>query len=128
MAKSDYLEQKVLNLVLRGIAFTPPAGAYLALFSTATTDAGGGTELVGNGYLRQAVTFAAPSGNSCSNSAQVNFPVATPGAWATVTHAAIFDASSGGNMLYHGPLTSAKSVAAGEQLIFPIGTILASED
>lgn len=127
MAKTDYLEQKILNHVLRNIAYTPPVAVYLALFSTATTDAGGGTELTGGGYARQQSTFGAPVGNVCQNSAQVSFPIAS-GAWSPATYGALFDAASGGNMLYHGPLSAQKTVALGEQLIFPIGTVFASED
>ena len=126
MSKTDYLEQKILNHVLRNIAYTPPAAVYLALFSNATTDAGGGTELSGLGYARQQATFGAPSGNQVQNSSQITFPIAT-GTW-SVTNGAIFDAPTGGNMLYHGPLTASKVINATEQLIFPIGTVFASEE
>jgi len=53
--KSDYLENTILDLVYGGVAYTPPAILYVALFSVAPTDAGGGTELSGGGYARVAV-------------------------------------------------------------------------
>lgn len=119
---TDYLEDKVRDHVLRGIAYTSPPTVYLALFTTATTDAGGGTEVVGGSYARQAVAFAAGgagSGAADNSAAETysNMPAVT------VTHAAIFDALVGGNMLLHAPLSSPKTVGAGDALNFPIGDI-----
>jgi len=48
--KSDYLENKVLDHVLRNTSYTPPATVYLGLFTANPTDAGGGTEVSGNAY------------------------------------------------------------------------------
>lgn len=59
---SDYLENKVLDHVYRNVAYTAPTGTYLALYTVAPTDAGGGTEVTGGGYARQAITFGASSG------------------------------------------------------------------
>lgn len=120
-AMSDYLENKVLNLVLRATAFTAPATVYLALFTTATTDAGGGTEVAGGSYGRQAVTFTAPATPGVTDNSGVisftNMPAAT------VTHAALFDASTAGNMLLHAALTASKTVAAGDTITFAAGDI-----
>jgi hypothetical protein len=119
---TDYLEDKLRDHVLRNIAFTSPATVYLALFTTATTDAGGGTEVVGGSYARQAVAFSAgAAGTGAAENTAVesfsNMPAAT------VTHAALFDASSGGNMLLHAPLTSPKTVGAGDVLTFAAGDL-----
>lgn len=122
-ALADYLEAALLNEVLRATNYAAPATVYLALFTTATTDAGGGTEVTGGSYARQAITFGAPSGGVCSNTVAVSF--ATMPA-ATVTHAAIMDASTAGNMLFHGALTASKTVGAGDTLTFAIGDIDAS--
>lgn len=120
-AMSDYLENKVLNLVLRATAFTAPATVYMALFTTATTDAGGGTEVAGGSYARQAVTFVAPSTPGVTESSGIisfsNMPAAT------VTHAALYDAVSAGNMLLHAALTASKTVGAGDTLSFAAGDI-----
>jgi hypothetical protein len=120
---TNFLEDALLNEVLRNIGYTPAATVYVGLFTTATTDAGGGTEVTGNAYARQAVTFGAPSGGQVANSADVLFPVATPAGWGTVTHWAIFDALSGGNMLIHAPLTAPVTVDAGEQYVFRAGQL-----
>lgn len=122
-ALSDYLEAALLNEVLRNTGYTPAATVYLALFTDATTDAGGGTEVTGGSYARQAVTFGAPSGGVCSNTGAIAF-ASMPAA--TVTHAAIMDASTAGNMLFHGALTASKTVGAGDTLTFAIGDIDAS--
>jgi hypothetical protein len=122
-ALSDYLENAMLNEVLRNVGYTPVATVYLALFTTATTDAGGGTEVTGGSYARQAITFGAASGGTCSNTGAVTF---TSMPAATVTHAAIMDASTAGNMLFHGALTASKTVGAGDTLTFAIGDIDAS--
>ena len=53
-AATDFLEDKILNHVFRNVAYTAPATVYVGLFTTATTDAGGGTEVTGGGYARQA--------------------------------------------------------------------------
>lgn len=122
-ALSDYLEAALLNEVLRNTGYTPSATVYLALFTNATSDAGGGTEVAGGSYARQAVTFAAPSGGSSANSSTVSF---TGMPAVTVTHAAIMDASTVGNMLFHGALTASKTVGAGDTLSFAAGDIVAS--
>lgn len=128
MTKTDYLENAVLNHTLRNVPYTPPTTIYLAAFTSPTTDAGGGTEVAGNGYARQAVTFGAPSGGAVANTNIVTFPVASPAGWGTVTHAAVFDSLTGGNMLRHGALTAAKTINAGDALTFQVGQVVFSED
>jgi hypothetical protein len=110
---TDYLENKIIDHLLRNQSYTPPATVYLALFTTATTDAGGGTEVSGGSYARQAVTLAAASGGASSNSADITFPQATAD-WGTVTHCALYDAVSGGNMLMHSALDASKTINNGD--------------
>lgn len=110
---TDYLEDKIIDHMLRNQAYTPPATIYLALFTTATDDAGGGTEVSGGSYARQAVTLSAASGGASENSADITFPTATAD-WGTVTHVALMDAITGGNMLMHTPLDASKTVNDGD--------------
>lgn len=126
-AKTDYLETAILNHIRGGAALSQPAGLYLALFTTSTNDAGGGTEATGNGYARQAVTLGAPSGNQSANTNTPTF-TASGGSIGPVTHGAIHDAVSGGNMLYHGALGASKTIASGESLEFPPGSVTITED
>ena len=130
MAKTHYLEDRILNEVLRGIDYTPPATVYVALFTTPTDKDGGGTEVSGGGYARQPVTFGAPGpgtdGHKVSNSAEVLFPEATA-PWGVVTHVAIFDAATAGNMLYQGALEESRDVKTGDQVRFKAGDLSVEE-
>ena len=128
-AKTDYLEDALLNHVLRNTAYTSPTAVYVGLTSTATTDAGGGTELTGGSYARVAVTFGAPAGGgagSVSNSAEVLFPEATTD-WSAATHFFIADALTAGNRLYHGALDAARTALTGDQIRFAIGALTVTE-
>ena len=112
-AMSDFLENALINATLRNTTYTSPADVYVGLFTTDPTDDGSGTEVSGGSYAREIATFAAPSNGSSSTNADVQFPQATAN-WGVVTHFAIFDALSGGNMLYHGILTAAKTIETGD--------------
>lgn len=127
--KSDYLENKLLDWLLRAQAFSPPATTYVALFTAPPTDAGGGTEVTGGSYARVAVTSAlanwagtqAPgsttistgTGGQTSNNTSITFPGPT-GNWGTVTHFALYDASTSGNLLYWAALTASKTINNGD--------------
>jgi hypothetical protein len=130
MAKTHFLSDAILNEVLRATNYAPPTTVYVALFTTATNKNGGGTEVSGGSYARQAVTFGAPGagvdGRKVANSAEVTFPVATAN-WGTITHCAIFDAASGGNMLYQGALEASKTIDTNDQFKFAAGDLSIEE-
>lgn len=128
MSKSDYLENAVLNHTLRNVPYTPPAAIYVGLLISTPSDSAPGTEVTGNGYARQLVTFGAPSGGSCSNTNQVVFPVGSPGGFGTVVALALFDAASGGNYLRHASVIAPKTFAAGDAPTFAVGQIVITED
>jgi hypothetical protein len=123
-ALSDYAEKLLLDWLMTNGSATRPTAWYVALYTAAPSDAGGGTEVSGNGYSRQSVTFdAATSGaGTTSNTGAVTF-TAAGGDWGTITHIGIHDASSGGNLLWHGSLTVSKTVADGDTLQFATGNI-----
>lgn len=118
---SDYLENKILGHVFGGAPYTPPA-LYIGLFTSAPTDAGGGTEVAGGSYVRKAVTCSV-TGSQAVNSAVVEWPTVTGGGWGIVTHMAIFDAPTGGNMLAHGPLTFSRELLGGDVFRIPLGNL-----
>ena len=131
-SKSDYLENKILDHVLGGGDYTRPATVYVALYTVAPTDAGGGTEVSGGSYARVAVTinstnWPAASSGSKSNGTAISFPAATAN-WGTVVAFGIFDAASGGNLLYWGTLSASKAVNNGETASFAAGQLTISED
>lgn len=120
-AMSNYLETALLNHVFRNTAYTSPTTVYVALYTSNPTDADTGTEVSGGAYARQAVTFTAPTQVSdkatIKNASEIVFPVATA-SWGTITHVGIRDAATVGNLLYHGALTTPKTIEAGDQFRF----------
>lgn len=123
---STYLAQALLNHVFRNSAYTSPATVYVALYTVAPTDAGGGTEVTGGSYARQSAAFSAPSGNQISNSAQVTFPEATAN-WGTVVAFGVFDAVSGGNFLGWNTITNV-TINSGDQRFWNAGELTISLD
>ncbi len=105
---SNYLENALINATLRATTFTSPTTVYVSLHSADPTDAGG-SEISGGSYARKAVTFGAPSNGTSTNSADVTFDQATA-SWGTITHIGIQDALTSGNLLYHTPLTTSKTI------------------
>ena len=116
---TDFLETALVEHVLLNTSYTSPATVYLALFTTSTTDAAGGTEVSGGSYAREAVTFTAGTAGVAASDTDVTFTMPA----CTVTHAALFDASTAGNMLMHAPLSAPKTLLAGADLVFPAGDI-----
>jgi hypothetical protein len=116
---SNYLENAVINAVLRNTSYTSPAAVYVGLYTSDPGEGNTGTEVSGGSYARTAVTFGAPSNGVSTNSAAVTFPTAT-GTWGTVTHIGILDATSSGNLLYFTPLDASKTIASGD--VFTIST------
>ena len=116
---SNYLENALINVTLRATTYTAPATVYVSLWTSDPTDAGSGTEVSGGSYARTAVTFAAPSNGVTTNSADVTFPTCTA-SWGVVGWIGINDAATSGNLLYHSPLDTSKTIDSGD--IFKIST------
>jgi hypothetical protein len=128
-AMSDYLENKLIDHVFRNRSYTVPSTVYVGLLTAAPSDTGGGTEVSGGSYARvqvgpsdsawqstQGTTTAVASsgtGGQTANGSTITFP--TPSAnWGSITHFAIYDAVSGGNLLFWAALTLAKTVNNGD--------------
>jgi len=123
-ALSDYAEKLLLDFLMGGAAASAPSSRHVALYTAAPSDSGGGTEVSGNGYARQAATWdAATSGAGVTANADAQSFTASGGNWGSITHVGIFDASSGGNLLWHGELTTARTVNDGDTITFAIGSI-----
>lgn len=121
MSFSNTFETTVLKWTFTTDSVTRPTAWYIALFTDDPTDAGTGTEISGNGYTREAVTFTV-TGNTASNSAAVEFDAATA-SWGTVTHVGIYDAASAGNLIAHSALGTSKTIASGDILRVPTGDL-----
>lgn len=126
MSLSNNAETLTLKWLLTTDAVTRPTAWYVALFTSDPAEAGSGTEVSGTGYARTAGTFSV-TGDTAANTANIEFPVAGA-SWGTITHAAIFDASSGGNMIGYGALASAKTIASGDVLRVPTGQLTVQMD
>lgn len=122
MAFTNYLENKVMGHVWSGTTYTSPsANLYVGLFTSAPGEGGGGTEVSGNGYARKLVSMTTAD-NASTNSGAVEFDTAT-GSWGTITHVAIFDASTSGNMLAYAALTASKTIGTGDVFRIPSGDL-----
>lgn len=137
-ASSNYLEKKLLDHTLTATAFTQPSGRYVALFNNTSgnaltnLEAGTLTDEVstsGTAYARQAATFAAATlgAGSTATNATITFPAATA-SWGTITHVAVMDASTGGNVLFYGAVTTSKDIATGDTFQITSGNLTVSLD
>lgn len=132
-ALTDYLENKLIDVVLRGQAFSEasPASLYVALFTSACSDTAGGTEVSGGGYARVAIArsdsawkstngttsgASTGTGGNSTNAGAINFGT-TSAPWGTVTHWGLYDATSAGNLWICGTLTS-QSIPSGATVQF----------
>jgi len=117
---SNFLENALINATLRNTSYTSPTTVYMGLYTSDPTDANTGTEVSGGSYTRMAVTMGAPSNGVSTNSAAIEFPQAS-GSWGTVGWIGLLDASSAGNLLYHTPLDTSKTISSGDIFKIAIG-------
>lgn len=122
---TDYLQNKLMQLLWFNTAFTPPSTVYVALFTSMPTYSTAGTEVStsGTAYARQPILCTAPAsggwtgpaGANDTYSNQSNIVFATPTAtWGTIVGAGLFDAATAGNLLYFSQLSTAKTVNNGD--------------
>jgi len=122
---SNYLEDKVLDHILGTTTYTKPTTVYVALYTAAPNDAGGGTQVTGGSYARQTAVFDAASSGATQNTANIDF-VNMPAC--TVVAIGIFDALTVGNLLVWGTLATNKSLDAGDTLRIATGDLDISLD
>lgn len=131
---SDTTETNILNAIFKNIAFPIPTNIYLALFTADPTD----TNVTANevqtsawgDYVRKdaaaggglAAGWTSPSGGGLSNAVAITFP-ANNGSSITITHIGLYDALTGGNLLFHGQLTNEKTLLTSDVLSFAIGAV-----
>jgi hypothetical protein len=123
MSLTNAFETSTLKYLLTTDSVTRPTAWYIGLFTSDPTDTGAaGTEVSGNGYTRKVAAFTV-TGDTASNSASIEFPAASGGNWGTVGWIGIMDASSGGNMIIHSALTTAKAINDGDVFRIPTGDL-----
>lgn len=124
MSLTNAFETHTLQYLLTTDSLTRPTSWYIGLFTSDPTDTGSaGTEVsTGTGYARTSVTFTV-SGDTASNSAAVEFPAASGGNWGTISHIGVMDAATGGNMIVHSALDTAKAINDGDVFRIPTGDL-----
>lgn len=137
-AMSDFLENKIIDQLFRGQTAPVTSTLYVGLLTSSPSDAGGGSEVSGGSYARVAVssslanwagtqsagstTASSGTGGQTSNNTPVTFPTPSAG-WGNVTHFGIYDAASGGNLLFWGTLTIAKTINQSDTVTFPTASL-----
>jgi hypothetical protein len=134
---SDFMEKKILDVYFGATAYSAPGTLFVGLATATITDATTGstvTEPSGNAYARVSVTnnttnFPNATGTTATkqNGTAITFPTAT-GSWGTVTDFFIADASTVGNILCYGTLTTSKTVSNGDVVSFAVSQITLTLD
>lgn len=117
---SDYLEVELRKHIFRTGSFTKPSALWVSLHTADPTDAGTGTEVSGGSYARVQRdpldanwTAASATNGLTDNAAPITFPSPTAN-WGSVTHFGIWDASTSGNLITFGALTTPKTINNGD--------------
>ena len=124
---SDYAEEAILDDIFNISPWTKPTNMYVALFTAAPSDAGGGTEVSGNAYARVQVTNDGTtwsrSSSTVSNLGPITFPSPSPSDWGTITHVGRYNAASSGDLICWEALDANLVTAAGTAPNFPAGDL-----
>lgn len=121
---TDYLENAMLNHLLRNTALSSPSSVYVALFTDSIDDTGSATEVTDASYSRQAVTFGAPSGGAVANTGAITFTATNE---YVAKSMAIMDAATGGNALFARNMTN-KTVNSSNSFTIETGAITVTLD
>jgi len=137
-AMSDFLENRLIDQLFRGQTAPTTTTLHVGLLTAAPSDSGGGTEVSGGSYARVAVSSSlanwagtqsagstvasSGSGGQTSNNGAITFPTPSAG-WGNVTHFGIYDAATGGNLLFWGALTIAKTINQADTVTFPAASL-----
>ena len=121
MSLSNTFETSTLNWLFTATSVTRPTAWYIALYTVAPTDSGGGTEVSGGSYVREVVALSV-TGDTATNSASVEWPTAT-GTWGVVVAVGVHDAVSGGNLIAYGNLADSKNITSGDVFRISAGNL-----
>lgn len=118
---ADYAESLSARFLVTDEAATRPTSWYLALYSAAPSDAGGGTEISAGGYSRQAVAFSEGGTGTATNDADLTFTASE--AWGAIAGVGLFDAATSGNLLLWKALDPTVNIADGQSFIVRAGDL-----
>lgn len=131
-AASDYTEKNVLNSMLRGVAYPLPSKVFVSLHTENPTDTGGGevttaawpayarVDAANGGAIETGWSVPAARGRAqrSRNNNQIIYEGMNGANPITVTHWALYDAATGGNLLCHAPLNTSRTLQPGDVFIF----------
>lgn len=133
-ALSNYLESGLLNHMFRAVSYTAPSPLYIGLtqsFNSGNLEANVVDEPSTGGYARQSYTsnttnwiapYASGSATATHNNISIEFPVATVDI-GNISGVFIADASTAGNVLFYGALSSSRNIRSGDQFVFSSGSL-----
>jgi hypothetical protein len=127
VAFSNYLEDEITGWI-NGTTFdAAPTSTFIQLYSQDPTESGSATGAL---YTRVAVAASGwtrvTSGTATLSNTEVITITSSAPSGATATHVAVFDSSTGGNMLFYGLLNASKVIAAGNEVKFNASTLVLS--
>ena len=134
-SKWDLTENAILRQIYGGPDLPRLSTLYLALFTEAPTDGGGGTEVASfeTGYLRLPIDNEDPgiwgpaADGAKANTQTLDFAVAEV-PWGTIVAWGFFDAQFGGNRYGHwGDVSPGKQILTGQWARFAPGDLLILE-
>lgn len=136
-AASAYTQANVINAALRGVAYPLPTGTYVSLHTGDPGTTGINEVTLGAfpAYARQKAEgagaigsgWAAPVAGVSSNAKQMVYPGNNGASPITVTHYAVWDAATTGNLIEKGALTTSRTLQVGDVFVFDIGSLTTSQ-
>jgi hypothetical protein len=126
---TNWAECKLLN-VMAGNELVTSVSMWCGLFTAAPSDASGGTEVSGGSYARKssgAWGTCTGSEGFIENVATITYATASA-AWGSVSHFALLDDSSTGNMIAWATLTAARNVVTNDVAVFAVGSLTITLD
>jgi len=121
---ANFAEAKILNHLVGKESWTMPT-VYVALSTTEPQEDGTGVSEPSDGYARKATTGAdweTATAGAIQNANDITFNEAS-GPWGSITHFALYNASSAGNMLASSILGAAKTISNGDTPKFAAGDL-----
>lgn len=99
MGMTAYLKDQILGATLLGTPWTAPNTVYISLATSANSLGTVFNEVSAFSYSRKNYRCTAPNSFGCSNASTISFGTALE-TWGIARHVGIWDAPTGGNMLY----------------------------
>jgi hypothetical protein len=131
MTVSTYLGNKLLDHVLRGVAYAAPTNIYVSLHTASPGLNGANEATLGAwpAYVRRHTAnggaigtgFVVADAKVTANAVQLLWPAMDGAAPITLTHFGVWDAPTGGNFLFGDPLSASKTLGPTDEMVENVG-------